>query len=78
MINQKFMADSPAEVGIDAIRLEELLTRVRKEVDESIKKGIFGSPTFMLDNEMIWGSDRLWMLEHLLKHGNFSAENIAS
>lgn len=40
MIDQKFMADSPAEVGIDDTKLEELLSRVRKEVDEGLLPSI--------------------------------------
>jgi hypothetical protein len=40
MIDQKFMADSPAEIGIDEDKLEELLTRVRKEVDEGLLPSI--------------------------------------
>lgn len=36
MVDQKFIADSPAEVGIDETKLAELLSRVRKEVDEGL------------------------------------------
>lgn len=82
--DHNLLAQLAGKVGLDGQKLkheidsDEIRDIVRKEVDESIKKGIFGSPTFMFDNEMIWGSDRLWMLEHLLKHGNFRAESIAS
>jgi 2-hydroxychromene-2-carboxylate isomerase len=34
---------------------------------DAIARGIFGSPTFVVGGEMIWGVDRLWMLEHYLK-----------
>jgi CubicO group peptidase (beta-lactamase class C family) len=40
MIDQKFMAESPAEIGIDEAKLEELLARVRKEVDEGLLPSI--------------------------------------
>ncbi|HIL95206.1 MAG TPA: class A beta-lactamase-related serine hydrolase [Pseudomonadales bacterium] len=36
MVDQKFMANEPQEVGIDPAKLEALLTRVRKEVDEGL------------------------------------------
>lgn len=36
MPNQRFFADSPAEVGIDHAKLEELLARARQEVDEGL------------------------------------------
>lgn len=36
MVNEKFIADSPEELGIDSAKLEELLTRARKEVDEGL------------------------------------------
>lgn len=36
MVDQKFFADSPAEVGIDESRLAELLSRVRQEVDDGL------------------------------------------
>ncbi len=78
------LAKLACELGLDGAQLkqeidsDEIRNIVREEVDGSIKKGVFGSPTFVVDSEMIWGSDRLWMLEHLLKHGSFSPENIPS
>lgn len=36
MVDQKFIAESPAEVGIDESGLEELLSRARKEVDDGL------------------------------------------
>ncbi|HKI73319.1 MAG TPA: serine hydrolase domain-containing protein, partial [Pseudomonadales bacterium] len=36
MIDQRFLAGSPEEVGIDSDKLTELLDRVRKEVDEGL------------------------------------------
>ena len=28
---------------------------------------------FIVDGEPIWGGDRLWMLEHWLRHGSWDA-----
>ena len=36
-------------------------------VEASIKAGVWGSPTFVVDGEIFWGVDRLWMVEEWLK-----------
>lgn len=41
--------------------------QLRNATGDAINRGVFGSPTFVVGNEMIWGVDRLWMLEHYLK-----------
>jgi len=50
------------------IQSDTLKQNVVKEVEQTMKVGVFGSPTFVVDGEMIWGVDRLWMLEHWLRH----------
>jgi CubicO group peptidase (beta-lactamase class C family) len=40
MLDQKFMANDPAEIGIDPVKLDALLSRVRKEVDEGLLPSI--------------------------------------
>jgi 2-hydroxychromene-2-carboxylate isomerase len=40
--------------------------RLAEATRAAIGQGVFGSPTFLIRNEMIWGVDRLWMLEHYL------------
>lgn len=40
--------------------------RLKDATGDAIARGIFGSPTFVIGKEMIWGVDRLWMLEHYL------------
>ena len=51
--------------AIEDPRVKALL---RDAVDRAISKNIFGSPFFIVDGEPIWGVDRLWMVEHWLKH----------
>lgn len=41
--------------------------RLKGATGDAIAQGIFGSPTFVIGAEMIWGVDRLWMLEHYLE-----------
>jgi len=38
-------------------------------VEASIAAGVWGSPTFVVDGEIFWGVDRLWMVEEWLKQG---------
>ena len=32
---------------------------LKKKTDEAFEKGIFGAPTFYLNNKVFWGQDRL-------------------
>tara|TARA_Y100000590_G_scaffold460138_1_gene618780 strand:- start:4520 stop:5107 length:588 start_codon:yes stop_codon:yes gene_type:complete len=32
---------------------------LKKRTDDAIKKGIFGAPSFIINNKMFWGQDRL-------------------
>jgi len=40
-------------------------------VDHAVARKVFGVPFFVADGEPIWGSDRLWMLDHWLAHGSW-------
>jgi len=76
-------AQSVAEValplGVDrdellaAIESPQAKQALKDAVDAAVAKGVFGVPTFIVDGEPIWGSDRLWMLEHWLKHESWDA-----
>jgi 2-hydroxychromene-2-carboxylate isomerase len=59
----------------DALRdgLQDRWTKdlLRDAVDRTIARKVFGAPFFIVDDEPIWGIDRLWMLEHWLAHGNW-------
>ncbi len=57
---------------LGAVASAEMKAALREAVDEAIAKGVFGVPTFIADGEPIWGVDRLWMLEHWLRHGDWS------
>ncbi len=51
---------SPAAMAVGRLRLKNATA-------QAIDRGIFGSPTFAAGDELIWGVDRLWMLEHFLR-----------
>jgi 2-hydroxychromene-2-carboxylate isomerase len=71
------VAGEAAGIGIASADLLEALgeqavkDRLRHEVDACIARGVFGSPFFIVDEQPIWGVDRLWMLEHWLKYGHW-------
>jgi 2-hydroxychromene-2-carboxylate isomerase len=60
-----------AETGLAARRLDDSQTQAvdeRYEADSqrAIDAGIFGAPTYVVDDEMFWGQDRLDFLERKL------------
>lgn len=59
-------ADLKSAVNDDAVK-----ARHREWVDQSLEKGVFGVPTFIVDGEMFWGADRVWMVERWLETGGW-------
>ena len=57
-----------AEIGTFNIK-----ERIRQNTDEAISRGVFGVPTFVVDNELFWGYDRLCHLEDYL-NGNLEID----
>ncbi|MCP5091902.1 MAG: 2-hydroxychromene-2-carboxylate isomerase, partial [Gammaproteobacteria bacterium] len=37
--------------------------RLKQVTGEAMERGVFGAPTFFVDEEMFWGGDRLEQLE---------------
>ncbi|MES2784537.1 MAG: 2-hydroxychromene-2-carboxylate isomerase [Pseudomonadota bacterium] len=46
-------------------------TLLRREVDASLRAGVFGSPTFIIDGEMFWGYDRMGEVDEWLARGGW-------
>jgi 2-hydroxychromene-2-carboxylate isomerase len=44
---------------IAAAQSEENKLALRRQTEEAKARGVFGAPTFFVDNEMFWGDDRL-------------------
>jgi len=71
------IADEAESLGINreelliALQSKSLKDRLNREVNKAIECGVFGSPTFCVDGEILWGADRLRMLEHWLHYGNW-------
>lgn len=44
-------------------RTAEIMERYRRNTDEAVTAGVFGSPSYVFGGELFWGQDRLDMLE---------------
>lgn len=49
----------PAEALMAAARADEVKARLRDQVAQAHRMGVFGAPTFFVGSEMFWGNDRL-------------------
>ncbi len=60
-------------IGAGAVRaaLADQATRQRLNdaTSAAMARGVFGSPTFAVGDELFWGVDRLWLLDHYLASG---------
>ena len=58
-------------VFLEGIESDEARSALRDAVAKSLEKGVFGSPTFIVDTEHFWGSDRLELLDEWLTAGGW-------
>jgi 2-hydroxychromene-2-carboxylate isomerase len=56
---------------IEGIQSSEAGLFLRQGVDESLKLGIFGSPTVLVDGELFWGVQNFELLEQWLETGGW-------
>lgn len=61
---------SAADLAV-AAQSAEAAQLLRDEVDASLKAGVFGSPTVVVDGEMFWGLDKLEQVETWLARGGW-------
>ena len=47
------------EETINHAKQDKIKSLYEKNTDEAYKKGVFGSPTFIYNDEVFWGDDRL-------------------
>jgi len=65
------------EIGVDtgafaaALQDPDIKARLRAEGEASIKRGVFGSPFFFVDEEPFWGVDRLPQMDEWLARGGW-------
>jgi 2-hydroxychromene-2-carboxylate isomerase len=67
------VADIAAGLGVKRADLRTALDdpaikdRLRKENEDALARGVFGSPYFIVDGEGFWGCDRMWMVKKWMK-----------
>ena len=44
----------------------DVKAKLISNTEEAVKRGLFGIPTFFLDDEMYFGKDTIWMIEEIL------------
>ena len=55
----------------NALESGEAAALLRAEVDSSLEYGVFGSPTFRVDNELFFGVEKMEVLEEWLTSGGW-------
>jgi len=59
------------DVLADAAASDEASVLLRADVDASLKAGVFGSPSVVVDGELFWGVDKLDQVERWLACGGW-------
>ena len=60
------------ESGFDSEKLmaqmqdPDVKAKLISNTEEAVEKGVFGIPTFFVDDEMYFGKDTIWMIEEIL------------
>ncbi|OFI33616.1 hypothetical protein BFC17_04325 [Alteromonas lipolytica] len=66
-------ADSGIEQKALAAALEDPKRKelLRQNIEQTISKGVFGSPTMVVNNELFWGSDRVDQVFEWIEQGGW-------
>ena len=54
------------QVSVDALAAPEVKEALKKNTDAAIQRGVFGVPTFEVDEELFWGADSMEFLRAFL------------
>ena len=71
------VVETAAGLGVDkdvlvaALQDQAVKDRLRAENDAALERGVFGSPTVFVEDEMFWGHDRLEMIDRWLETGGW-------
>lgn len=64
--NPAEIAELRQRLGLDDVRAvladEQVKSRLKENTDTAISKGIFGVPTFLMEDQLFWGQDSLDMM----------------
>ena len=73
----EMVVEAAQTLGVDgdalvaAVQDQAIKDRLRAENDAAIERGVFGSPTVFVGDEMFWGHDRLEMIDRWLESGGW-------
>jgi len=56
-----------AEELIDFSKQEKVSNEIKKNTEKALKSSVFGAPTYIIDEEVFWGQDRLDFVERYIK-----------
>ena len=56
-----------AENCVDYSKQDIVLSELKKNTKKALNCSVFGAPTYVIDNEVFWGQDRLDFVERYIK-----------
>ena len=56
-----------AEELIDFSKQDVVSNEIKKNTEKALKSSVFGAPTYIIDDEVFWGQDRLDFVERYVK-----------
>ena len=56
-----------AEELIDFSKQDIVSNEIKKNTEKALKSSVFGAPTYIIDDEVFWGQDRLDFVERYIK-----------
>ena len=56
-----------AEELIDFSKQDVVSNEIKKNTEKALKSAVFGAPTYIIDDEVFWGQDRLDFVERYIK-----------
>jgi len=58
--------EGAAREALTRATTDEVKAELRRETEDAAARGVFGVPTFVVENELFWGQDRLGLVEDAL------------
>jgi 2-hydroxychromene-2-carboxylate isomerase len=80
---REVVSDVAARVGLDGAHLLEragdpvIKQRLRERTEDAIARGVFGVPSFVIEGEIFWGSDRIDALLRRLRGTRTDEDKLA-
>ncbi|WP_426416505.1 2-hydroxychromene-2-carboxylate isomerase [Aestuariirhabdus sp. LZHN29] len=65
---QALLQASSIDAGVVAAAMDGAEAQYHQNTQDAIAAGVFGAPTYVVDDQVFWGQDRLDYLERYLQH----------